>query len=143
PLPVSKDPSWQRENLLTREVVDQSGQATLAAREGRQHIVVVAPGFRPTTRLDVSVSENVVSHLQVQLERSNEMRGTVRDAVTGAAIGGATILGGDLSMKTDDSGAFESKSLPNCRFHLTIFADGYRSLEIGGIRGDSNSDQRV
>lgn len=146
-----RDAYGMREQV-SRDVNDVNGRVVVTMPDGPTVVGVSAAGFRDgdTERIEVSRTSSPV--VQFRLEKSNALRGTIRDARTGKPIAGATItLGGAAGPRlfgaslctTNARGEFEVRSLPPQRFSVVVHAPTYRQLIVGGIRGDACDDQRL
>lgn len=126
--------SRQRDDI----VIDADGHFDLQVPARDIVIEATAVGYRPQLDLEVRPRADAVLPLEIRLEASPTLAGVVVDD-TGRPIAGA-IVGIDTSradtrVRTDVDGRFTIAELAARPSSLTVEAEGYRTITVGGIDG--------
>ena len=130
--------SRRREDI----VIDADGHFVLQVPARDVVIEASAAGYRPRLDLEVRPRAGVTMPLEIRLEKSPSLAGVVVDAATGAAVADAWV-GIDTSnaagrVRTDADGHFVIDELSARPASLTVEAEGYRTITVGGIDGGAS-----
>lgn len=136
-----------RQPALEDAFSDPRGRFALDAPPGPLVATVIADGYRPSQRLDVTLRAGQVEQVQVVLAPSVALYGNVTDHDTGAPVAGAQVrLIGPRGVEpafTDARGSFVLRSLPSENTNLHVSAPGYMELNAAGIDGRRSRDQTL
>ncbi len=122
-------------------VVDADGHFELHVPAINIVVDATAAGHRPQHHLEVSPRAGVIMPLEIRLQRSPAIAGVVVDS-EGAPVVGALVgvdSGGMAGrVRTDDDGHFFLDQLEARPSSLTVEAEGFRTITVGGIDGASS-----
>jgi hypothetical protein len=153
PLIDGIDPLAQAMHQVARRrdpiVVDEQGAFTIEIAAGRVVIDASAPGFRPFLDDNVVARVGTPSPLSIVLEKSPTLAGSVVDKANGAPVAGALVsvdgVRSTLPIRTDDSGHFVVPAVAARASSLTVAAEGFQTVTLGGVDGTNSrlDDLRV
>lgn len=153
PLIDGIDPLAQAMHQVARRrepiAVDEQGTFTIEIAAGRVVVDASAPGFRPYLDDNVVARTGNPSPLSIVLEKSPTLAGVVVDKSTGAPVTGALVsvdgVRSPLPIRTDDSGHFVIPAVAARASSLTVAAEGFQTVTLGGIDGTNSrlDDLRV
>lgn len=130
---------------VTVDVSAADGRFVAALAPGTFSVSVAAEGFRPPEPVTATVEEGALRDVRVALSASIAVRGTVRDAATGAPVAGAEVrisgAGGIAPVFSSADGSFALRSVLDEDLSIHVEAPGYIDVDIGGIDGARSRDE--
>jgi Carboxypeptidase regulatory-like domain/PDZ domain len=143
----ARDERHGRVAPLTLDVNDAAGRVRIPLDPGSIALTVVADGFRPSERTDAEIPEGRTAQVRVALDPSSEVRGLVIDADTKRPIAGAEVqvagVRGPVPVFTNEEGRFVMRSVVAEDMSLTVRAQGYLDLDVGGVQGGRSRGESV
>jgi hypothetical protein len=108
-------------------VTDAEGYFQIESTSGLSVVRAAADGYQVASA-SLAVANLIGTRREISLRLNpNELRGTVTDAVTGAAIAGATVRVGEREAQTDEGGRYTIRRLPagaEIRAQARFYAEG-------------------
>ena len=122
-------------------VIDDEGRFELRVPALKLVVEATATGHRPRLDLAVSPRAGLTMPLEIRLDKSPTVAGIVVDG-EGAPVAGALVGvdsgGGDSGVRTDAEGRFVVDQVAARPSSITVEAEGYRTITLGGIDGASS-----